>query len=82
MDYQDEVIACVGCGAEFTFTASAHKFYFDTMGWISKPKRCAPCRKEANKVRLATRITERGERIENRALLSGEMQTRGQHGDD
>lgn len=66
MDYEDELISCRGCGAEFTFTASDKHFYYDVMKFLSKPKRCVDCRK------LAAR---------NRALQTSEMQTRGQHGD-
>jgi hypothetical protein len=80
--YKDEALVCAACSTEFIFTAGEQRFYYDEMGWATKPRRCAPCRREANKVRLAARITERGELIENRALLSGDLQTRGQHARD
>ena len=46
--YSAEKIKCTTCGADFIFTVSEQRFYYDVMGWVSKPKRCSACR-EAEK---------------------------------
>ena len=41
--YQDEVLVCKECGAEFTFTAGEQEFYAEK-GFQNKPSRCKDCR--------------------------------------
>ncbi len=43
MLYTDQIIACVDCGTEFTFSAREQEF-FAQKGFTSLPKRCKPCR--------------------------------------
>lgn len=43
MLYTDQIIACVDCGTEFTFSAKEQEFYAQK-GFTSVPKRCKPCR--------------------------------------
>ena len=43
MSYEDKVIACVDCGAEFTFTADEQQ-RFAERGFTNEPKRCKTCR--------------------------------------
>jgi len=43
MSYEDKTIACVDCGAEFTFTADEQQ-RFAERGFAHEPKRCKTCR--------------------------------------
>ncbi len=41
--YTDQLLTCVDCGAEFTFTAGEQEFYAQK-GFQNKPNRCPDCR--------------------------------------
>ncbi|HRY45360.1 MAG TPA: zinc-ribbon domain-containing protein, partial [Thermoanaerobaculia bacterium] len=41
--YTDKSIACIDCGAPFTFTANEQEFYAQK-GFSNEPKRCKICR--------------------------------------
>ena len=41
--FQDKVLNCKDCGAQFTFTASEQEFYAEK-GFTNEPQRCKPCR--------------------------------------
>jgi CxxC-x17-CxxC domain-containing protein len=43
MEFQDKVLKCVDCGAEFVFTAGEQLFFFDKQ-FKNEPKRCKPCK--------------------------------------
>jgi CxxC-x17-CxxC domain-containing protein len=43
MAYSDKQLACVDCGAEFTFS-SGEQERFAQLGFTNEPKRCGPCR--------------------------------------
>lgn len=43
MSFEDKTIACVDCGAEFTFTADEQQ-RFAERGFTNEPKRCKTCR--------------------------------------
>jgi len=43
MEYQDKVLKCSGCGAEFVFTAGEQMFFADK-GFKNEPKRCKACK--------------------------------------
>lgn len=43
MEYQDRVLKCLDCGAEFVFTVGEQEFYADK-GFKNEPKRCKPCK--------------------------------------
>jgi len=42
--FQDKMIQCSECGANFTFTAGEQEFYA-SKGLTNEPKRCPACRK-------------------------------------
>ena len=42
--YQDKVLTCRECGAEFVFTAGEQEFYA-SRGFVNEPSRCPECRK-------------------------------------
>ena len=44
MAFQDKVLQCSECGANFTFTAAEQEFYA-SKGFTNEPKRCFACRK-------------------------------------
>jgi CxxC-x17-CxxC domain-containing protein len=41
--YTDEILTCVDCGREFTFTSGEQEFYA-LKGFQNKPNRCGDCR--------------------------------------
>jgi len=43
MEFQDRVLQCVDCGAEFVFTAGEQMFFHDKH-LKNEPKRCKPCK--------------------------------------
>ena len=43
MEYQDRILKCVDCGAEFIFTAGEQLFFHDKQ-FKNEPKRCKPCK--------------------------------------
>lgn len=52
--YQDEMLICADCGAEFVFSAGEQEFYAEK-GLVNKPKRCPACRgarRQKNKKKL------------------------------
>ena len=52
MSYTDRSLACVDCGAQFTFSVEDQE-YHASRGFTNEPKRCASCRQ--------ARKAERGE---------------------
>ena len=51
MEYQDKVLKCAECGAEFVFTAGEQMFFADK-GFKNEPKRCKSCKaKRADSLR-------------------------------
>jgi CxxC-x17-CxxC domain-containing protein len=43
MEFQDKVLKCVDCGADFIFTAGEQLFFHDKQ-FKNEPKRCKPCK--------------------------------------
>lgn len=43
MSYQDKVLECKGCGAQFTFSVKEQEFYAEK-GFVNEPQRCKMCR--------------------------------------
>ncbi|HLW36831.1 MAG TPA: zinc-ribbon domain containing protein [Candidatus Eremiobacteraceae bacterium] len=50
--YSDQLLTCVDCGAQFTFTAGEQEFYAQK-GFQNKPNRCPDCR-QARKANRAS----------------------------
>lgn len=50
MNFIDQTIVCVDCGAEFPFTAAEQEFY-QQKGFTSAPRRCKTCRAAAKQAR-------------------------------
>jgi CxxC-x17-CxxC domain-containing protein len=43
MEYQDKVLRCIDCGADFVFTAGEQLFFHDKQ-FKNEPKRCKNCK--------------------------------------
>ena len=43
MEFQDRILRCVDCGAEFIWTAGEQQFFADK-NFKNEPKRCRPCK--------------------------------------
>jgi len=43
MEFQDKVLKCADCGAEFIFTSGEQAFFADK-GFRHEPKRCKSCK--------------------------------------
>ena len=43
MEFQDKVLKCIDCGAEFIFTAGEQLFFHDKQ-FKNEPKRCKACK--------------------------------------
>src|ERR671910_181011 len=66
MEFQDKILSCVDCGAEFVWTAGEQLFFADK-NFKNEPKRCKAC-----KAKRATRAASPGirERVETTATCS------------
>ncbi len=43
MEFQDKVLKCIDCGADFVFTAGEQLFFHDKQ-FRNEPKRCKACK--------------------------------------
>ena len=43
MEFQDKVLTCIDCGAEFVFTSGEQLFFHDKQ-FKNEPKRCKTCK--------------------------------------
>ena len=43
MEFQDKVLSCIDCGADFVFTAGEQLFFHDKQ-FRNEPKRCKSCK--------------------------------------
>jgi DNA-directed RNA polymerase subunit RPC12/RpoP len=68
MEFQDKVLKCIDCGAEFVFTAGEQLFFHDKQ-FKNEPKRCKPCKaKRASMLGVATPGTY--PKVETRTVCS------------
>ena len=73
MEFQDKVLTCIDCGAEFVFTAGEQLFFHDKQ-FKNEPKRCKACKSKRVAI-LSTPPIGRGDahhhaRVETRATCS------------
>jgi CxxC-x17-CxxC domain-containing protein len=47
MEFQDKVLKCIDCGADFVFTAGEQLFFHDKQ-FKNPPKRCKACKVKRN----------------------------------
>jgi CxxC-x17-CxxC domain-containing protein len=73
MEFQDKVLTCIDCGAQFTFTAGEQLFFYDKQ-FKNEPKRCKSCKSKRVAVLSSTPVPRDGQprhsRIETRATCS------------
>jgi CxxC-x17-CxxC domain-containing protein len=53
MEFQDKVLKCIDCGADFVFTAGEQLFFHDKQ-FKNEPKRCKACKSKRVAVLGAT----------------------------
>lgn len=70
MEFQDKVLKCVDCGADFVFTAGEQLFFHDKQ-FKNEPKRCKNCKsKRATALGLSQGGGGNYQRIETKAVCS------------
>ncbi len=67
MEYQDKVLKCADCGAEFVFTAGEQMFFADK-GFKNEPKRCKACK--ANRAQGSETGSGSVQRVETKTVCS------------
>jgi CxxC-x17-CxxC domain-containing protein len=70
MEFQDKVLKCVDCGADFVFTAGEQLFFHDKQ-FKNEPKRCKTCKsKRASMLGTAAPGTTNYNKVETRTVCS------------
>ena len=71
MEFQDKVLTCIDCGADFVFTAGEQLFFYDKQ-FKNQPKRCKTCKSKRVSVLSTTppRESHHYARVETRATCS------------
>jgi len=70
MEYQDKMLKCVDCGADFVFTSGEQLFFHDKQ-FRNEPKRCKTCKAKRVAILGAANPGHHGfSRTETRAVCS------------
>ncbi|MGB8834833.1 MAG: zinc-ribbon domain containing protein, partial [Candidatus Sulfotelmatobacter sp.] len=72
MEFQDKVLTCIDCGADFIFTAGEQLFFHDKQ-FRNEPKRCKNCKSKRVAVLStpqAPGMARHSTRVETRATCS------------
>ena len=70
MEFQDKVLKCVDCGADFIFTAGEQLFFYDKH-FKNEPKRCKICKtKRSSNFAPAPFANHNSSRVETRTSCS------------
>jgi CxxC-x17-CxxC domain-containing protein len=73
MEFQDKVLKCVDCSADFVFTAGEQLFFHDKQ-FKNEPKRCKECKTRRSQTLGLTHGSAGGgnfQRTETKAICSG-----------
>jgi len=70
MEFQDKVLKCIDCGAEFVFTAGEQLFFHDKQ-FKNEPKRCKACKTKRTATLGAAPAPGMRPKVETRAVCSG-----------
>jgi CxxC-x17-CxxC domain-containing protein len=70
MEFQDKVLKCVDCGADFVFTAGEQLFFHDKR-FKNEPKRCKNCKSKRTTTLGISHHGGNSQRIETKAICSG-----------
>jgi CxxC-x17-CxxC domain-containing protein len=68
MEFQDKVLKCVDCGADFVFTSGEQLFFHDKQ-FKNEPKRCKACKTKRVSV-LGAAPGQNYSKVETRATCS------------
>jgi len=70
MEFQDKMLKCIDCGADFVFTSGEQSFFHDKQ-FTNEPKRCRTCKAKRVSVLGASATGHHGfSRTETRAVCS------------
>ena len=71
MEFQDKVLKCIDCGADFVFTAGEQLFFHDKQ-FKNEPKRCKVCKAKRVSVLGAAPVRAGGgfAKVETRTVCS------------
>jgi CxxC-x17-CxxC domain-containing protein len=69
MEFQDKVLKCVDCGADFVFTAGEQLFFHDKQ-FKNEPKRCKACKGKRVAVLGAAPAGQSYPKVETRTTCS------------
>jgi CxxC-x17-CxxC domain-containing protein len=69
MEFQDKMLKCIDCGADFVFTAGEQLFFHDKQ-FKNEPKRCKSCKAKRVSVLGATPVGSSSGRVETRTNCS------------
>lgn len=71
MEFQDRILKCIDCGADFVFTAGEQLFFHDKQ-FKNEPKRCKPCKtKRVASLGGAPAPSSNYQKVETRTTCSG-----------
>src|SRR5689334_1413149 len=69
MEFQDKILKCIDCGADFVFTAGEQLFFHDKQ-FKNEPKRCKSCKAKRVSVLGAVPVGSTPGRVETRTTCS------------
>jgi CxxC-x17-CxxC domain-containing protein len=69
MEFQDKMLKCIDCGADFVFTAGEQLFFYDKQ-FKNEPKRCKNCKAKRVSVLGAAPAGQNSSRVETRTTCS------------
>ncbi len=69
MEFQDKVLKCIDCGAEFVFTSGEQLFFHDKQ-FKNEPKRCKTCKNKRVSVMGSAGPTHTYTKVETTAVCS------------
>jgi CxxC-x17-CxxC domain-containing protein len=69
MEFQDKVLTCIDCGADFIFTAGEQLFFYDKQ-FKNEPKRCKTCKTKRVSVLGPVQKQQGSFKVETRTVCS------------
>jgi CxxC-x17-CxxC domain-containing protein len=69
MEFQDKMLKCMDCGADFVFTAGEQLFFYDKQ-FKNEPKRCKACKSKRVSVLGPAPVGQSTNRVETRTTCS------------
>ena len=69
MEFQDKVLKCIDCGADFVFTAGEQLFFYDKQ-FKNEPKRCKACKTKRGSALGTAAPSSNHQKVETRTVCS------------